>query len=153
MEAQESKQTVRIHIDQHRHEVGSPATGEVLYGVGQVQPGLVLFREVEGDREDVEVPRGPEVLHLRVDEHFHSGKPKVYVVFVNGEQKELVSKEVTFAELVKLAFPVPPVGNNILYTVSYEDGPKANAQGSLKEGESVKVKDGMIFNVSATDKS
>ena len=56
-------------------------------------------------------------------------------------------------EIVKLAFPTPPSGANILYTVSYEDGPKANPQGSLKEGGTVEVKDGMIFNVTATDKS
>ena len=44
-------------------------------------------------------------------------------------------------------------GANILNTVSYEDGPHVNPQGSLKEGETVKVKNGMIFNVTATDKS
>ena len=59
----------------------------------------------------------------------------------------------TFDEIVKLAFPTPPPGTNILYTVSYEDGPRINPQGSLKEGQSVKVKNGMIFNVTATDKS
>jgi hypothetical protein len=60
---------------------------------------------------------------------------------------------VSFNEIVKLAFPTPPTGANILYTVSYEDGPRVNPQGSLKEGQSVVVKNGMIFNVTATDKS
>ena len=56
-------------------------------------------------------------------------------------------------EIAKLAFPTPPEGANILYTVSYEDGPRINPQGSLKEGQSVVVKNWMIFNVTATDKS
>ena len=65
----------------------------------------------------------------------------------------VTTRTVTFDEIVKLAFPNPPSGANILYTVSYEDGPRKNPQGSLKEGQSVKVKNGMIFNVTATDKS
>jgi hypothetical protein len=60
---------------------------------------------------------------------------------------------VSFDEIVKLAFPTPQEGANILYTVSYEDGPRINPQGSLKEGQSVFVKNWMIFNVTATDKS
>jgi hypothetical protein len=37
--------------------------------------------------------------------------------------------------------------------VSYEDGPRKNPQGSLTEGQTVFVKNWMIFNVTATDKS
>jgi Multiubiquitin len=72
---------------------------------------------------------------------------------VNGQQKVVMMKTETFAQIVALAFPTPPTGSNIVYTVSYEDGPRANSQGSLKDGQSVKVKDGMIFNVTATDRS
>jgi hypothetical protein len=153
MSEHERKNEVRIHIDQQPYEVPSPATGVALYVLGRVQPGMELFREVTGDREDTEVPNGPELVHLKLDEHFHSGHPKAYTIYVNGEQKEINSKKATFTEIVKLAFPIPPVGSNILYTVSYEDGPHANPQGSLKDGETIKVKNGMIFNVSATDKS
>jgi hypothetical protein len=72
---------------------------------------------------------------------------------VNGQKKTVTTKRVSFEEIVKLAFPTPPQGTNILYTVSYEDGPRINPQGSLKEGQSVFVKNWMIFNVTATDKS
>jgi len=76
-----------------------------------------------------------------------------FEIIVNGQRKVVTTKTVTFDEIVKLAFPTPPSGTNILYTISYEDGPPANPQGSLKEGGTVKVKNGMIFNVTATDKS
>lgn len=97
----------------------------------------------------------PEPIHLREDEHFHSGpaQPREFTIIVNGQKKVVSKRTVTFDEIVKLAFPKPPEGANILYTVSYEDGPPANPQGSLKEGETVKVKNWMIFNVTATDKS
>jgi hypothetical protein len=148
-----SKHEVRIHIDQHQYESPNPTTGAALYVLGKVAAGLELYREVTGNREDTPMENGPETVHLKEDEHFHSGPPKTYTIFVNGQKKVVTTKTVTFEEIVKLAYPTPPTGENILYTVSYEDGPHANPQGSLKAGGSVKVKDGMIFNVTATDKS
>lgn len=41
----------------------------------------------------------------------------------------------------------------IIYTVTYRKGDGHKPEGTLTEGERVKVKDGMIFNVTATDKS
>ncbi|MGC1257501.1 MAG: multiubiquitin domain-containing protein, partial [Candidatus Acidiferrales bacterium] len=76
-----------------------------------------------------------------------------YIIIVNGQQKTVTTRNVSFDEIVKLAFPAPPPGASILYTVSYEDGPRINPQGSLKEGQSLKVKNWIIFNVTATDKS
>jgi len=149
----EGKHEVRIHIDQHKYESPNPTMGAALYTLGNVAVGLELYREVSGDREDKPIENGPEIVHLKEDEHFHTGPPKPYTIYVNGEQKEVMTKTVSFAEIVKLAYPTPPKGDNILYTVSYEDGPPANPKGSLKEGETVKVKNGMIFNVTATDKS
>ena len=153
MEHHQHEHAVRIHIDEKRYESPNPTTGHALYILGAVPAGLELYREVSGDREDEPIENGPETIHLKEDEHFHSGPPKTYTIYVNGEQKTVATKRVSFAEIVKLAFPVPPAGQNILYTVSYEDGPRENPQGSMKEGETVKVKNGMIFNVTATDKS
>jgi hypothetical protein len=155
MENQEHKHNIRIHIDQKPYESPNPTTGEALYKLGHVQAGFELFHEVKGDKEDPEVPDGPETIHLREDEHFHSGpaRPKKFIIIVNGQQKTVTTKTVTFEEIVKLAFPNPPSGQNILFTVGYEDGPHANPSGSLLPGGKVKVKDGMIFNVTPTDKS
>jgi Multiubiquitin len=155
MENREHKHHVRIHIDEKPHESPNPTTGEALYKLGHVQPGLELFREVRGDKEDPVVLDEPEPIHLREDEHFHSGptQPRKITIIVNGQKKVVTTRTVSFGEIVKLAFPAPPIGVNILYTISYEDGPRVNPQGSLKEGGTVKVKEGMIFNVTATDKS
>ena len=155
MEHHEHKHQVRIHIDENPHESPNPTTGEALYKLGHVQPSYDLFREVRGDKEDPIVENDDEPVHLREDEHFHSGpaQPRKYTIIVNGQKKTVTTRMVSFNEIVKLAFPTPPTGANILYTVSYEDGPRVNPQGSLKEGQSVVVKNGMIFNVTATDKS
>jgi hypothetical protein len=155
MENQEHEHNVRIHIDQNPYESPSPTTGEALYKLGHVQAGFELFRGVKGDKEDQEVPDGPEIIELREDEHFHTGpaRPKKFTIIVNGQQKTVTTRTVTFEEIVKLAFPNPPTGPNIIFTVGYEDGPHANPSGSLLPGGKVKVKDGMIFNVTPTDKS
>ncbi len=144
---------VRIHIDQRPYESPNPSSGEALYRLAGVPAGLDLFREVTGDREDPEVPHGPHPMHLRQQEHFHTGKPRVYRIFVNGQEKTVTTKFVSYEETVKLAFPTPPTGQNILFTVGYEDGPHQNPSGSLMPGGKVRVKEGMIFNVTPTDKS
>jgi hypothetical protein len=153
MSEHENKHEVKIFIDQHPYHSLNPTTGEALYALGKVEPGLELFREVTGDREDPEVSNGPETVHLKEDEHFHSGKPKTYTIYVNGQEKTITTKTVTYEQIVKLAFPDPITGQNIIYTVGYEDGPHKNPSGSLMPGGKVYVKDGMIFDVTPTDKS
>lgn len=151
--AHHEHQTVRIHIDQKRHESPNPTTGAALYVLGQVPVGLELYREVSGDKEDPPIENGPETVHLKEDEHFHSGPPKEFTLVVNGRKKVVSTKELSFDQLVALAFNPVPTGENVLFTISYENGPHANPEGSLMEGGTVKVKNGMIFNVTATDKS
>ena len=153
MSEHEHKHEVKIFIDQEEYHSLTPTTGSALYVLGEVEPGLELFREVTGDEEDPEVPSSPEAVHLKEDEHFHSGKPKTYKIYVNGQEKVVTTKIVSYEQIVALAFPNPVTGQNIRYTVGYEDGPHKNPSGSLMPGGKVHVKDGMIFDVTPTDKS
>lgn len=143
----------RIHIDQHRYESQNPTTAQALYILGNVAPDLELYREVDGNREDDPIKNGSEIIHLKQDEHFHSGPAKTYKIYVNGQEKTVMKKRETYDQIVALAYPVPPSGGTIDYTVTYDDGPHENPHGQLERGESVKVKNGMIFNVSPTIRS
>ncbi|KFZ77016.1 hypothetical protein ED92_38620 [Amycolatopsis sp. MJM2582] len=78
---------------------------------------------------------------------------KHYEIVVNGREKVVDTDEVTFEQLVHLAFNPVPSGPNWVFTVTYRRGHGHKPEGTLKPGESVKVKKGMIFNVTATDKS
>lgn len=78
---------------------------------------------------------------------------KEVTIVVNGREKTVSEKELSFDQLVKLAFDNPPTGEFICFTITYRRGHGNKAEGTLSEGESVKVKKGMIFNVTATDKS
>jgi hypothetical protein len=80
-------------------------------------------------------------------------KDKNITIIVNGRQKVVSAKELSFAQVVALAFDTPPTGQNIVFTVTYRKGEGNKPEGTMVEGDEVKVKDGMVFNVTATDKS
>jgi len=145
--------TVRIHIDQHPYESPTPTTSEALYQLGQVANGLDLYREVEGDREDRPIWDDGEEIHLRQDEHFHSGPAKEITVIVNGRKKETPHRVLSFMQVVALAYDPVPSGPDWVFTVTYRKAASKPHDGSLIEGEHVKVKDGTVFNVSATNRS
>ena len=77
---------------------------------------------------------------------------KSVTIVVNGRSKVVLKEELTFEEVVALAEGLPS-GPNVIYTVVYRKGEDKKPQGTLVAGESVKVKNGMVFNVTATDKS
>jgi hypothetical protein len=151
--AEQLSAEVRIFIGEERYESPNPTTGAALYELGKVAPGLDLYREVTGGREDPEVPNGPEIIDLKEDEHFHSGPPKVYTIIVNGRKKEVLTKTLSFDQVVAMAFNPVPVGPNVQFSVTYRKGPRKNPEGTLTEGETVRIKDGMIFDVTETNKS
>jgi hypothetical protein len=79
--------------------------------------------------------------------------PKDFTIVVNGREKVVTQRELLFGALVTLAFENLPGTGNTIYTITYRRGEGNKHEGTLVEGESVKVKDRMIFNVTATDKS
>lgn len=88
------------------------------------------------------------------DSHRDGDKPKKTVtIIVNGRPHELPKEEVSFAEIVSIAFPGQSQGGDICFTVTYKRGQGNKPEGTLVEGEAVKIKEGMIFNVTRTDKS
>lgn len=78
---------------------------------------------------------------------------KATVIVVNGREKTVSGKEISFDQLVALAFDPPPTGGNIVFTITYRRGPDGRPEGSVVVGGTVKLKKGMVFNVTATDKS
>lgn len=80
------------------------------------------------------------------------GHNKDFTIIVNGREKVVTAKEMSFAEIVALANL--PTGPNTIFTVTYRRGHGNKPEGTLVEGgDNVQIKDGMIFNVTPTDKS
>ena len=95
----------------------------------------------------------PNITLTKEPEADENKMDQTFTIFVNGRKKVVNSMELSFSEIVALAFENPPSGPNIIFTITYRRGPRPNPEGTLVEGESVKIKNGMIFNVTATDKS
>jgi hypothetical protein len=75
-------------------------------------------------------------------------------IIVNGRPRAWAEKEITFEQVVALAFDSPPQTGDTVFSVTYRKGGNEHRpEGIMVEGDSVKVKDGTIFNVTATNRS
>lgn len=154
--AENNRHKLRIHIDQKAYESPTPTTGADLYELGHVAEGRVLYKEVEGDHEDKLVKIDDPKINLTQDEHFHTGEPpeKHYIIIVNTEPVVVDHDVLTFNELVKIAYPVPPTGQDPEFTVSFEHAKSTPHHGDLPAGGTVTVrKHGTIFDVDHTNRS
>ena len=78
--------------------------------------------------------------------------PNHFNIFINAKKYSWENETINYSQLVDLAFP-PPHGEFEVFTVQYSKGPKENPEGTLVAGQKVKVKSGMVFDVTKTDKS
>jgi hypothetical protein len=85
--------------------------------------------------------------------HTHGGgQGHAFSITVNGRPRTVTANELSFDEVVRLAYPDGPWGDNWVYTAGYRRA-EGNKSGSLSEGETVKMKDGLVLDVTQTDKS
>ncbi len=78
-------------------------------------------------------------------------KVKEFKIIVNGREKLWLHDEINFEEVVVLAYGL--VQNTSAYTLTYKKGHGNKEVGILVMGDSVKDKDGMLFNVTQTSRS
>ena len=129
----------------------------IAWGVEHLQLGKIADVElidrgsgavVDPDRQiGTLTRRGHGTLELELRRVRHD----VHIV-VNATRHTVAAGSISFDAVVALAYPNPP-GPNPEYTVQYRKGPSADPKRSLLAGHDVEVREGMIFNVTATDKS
>jgi hypothetical protein len=79
---------------------------------------------------------------------------KLVTIVVEGTPHAWPKTEITFAEVVTLEFPDFPEHPERSYSVKYSRGQGNKPEGILSPGSApVKVKDGMVFNVSPSGQS
>lgn len=151
MSDSEKRPTVRIHIDGQQYDSPDPTTGGALYELADIGRKRELFRDLPADDEDEFIPNDDTPVDLRKGDHFYTEKE--ITIFVNAEPKTTTQPRLSFDDLVKLAFNPVPAGENIMFTIVYSRGPRKNPKGSLLEGDTVRIKKGMVFDVTTTDRS
>jgi hypothetical protein len=75
---------------------------------------------------------------------------KDHEIIVNGRPRKWEEPTISYEQVVHLAFPDQPPDANRIDTVVYKKG---HEQGTLVAGQSVTVRAGMVFNVTATNRS
>ncbi len=79
---------------------------------------------------------------------------KQVTIYVNTRPHEWDKKDdISFQEVVTLAFGTYVDDPRVIYTIKYFKGSDSHKEGTLHRGESVKIKNGMIFDVTQTNKS
>ena len=78
---------------------------------------------------------------------------KMFLITVNGRQRQVERDELSFDELVDIAFDDPARGPQIVFTITFREAGGRIPEGELDEGQRLKVRDGTIINVGRTDQS
>ncbi len=127
-------------------------TGHSLKRLFGLPDDAVLLRDFESpndkplaDDEAVEFRDGP----VLTSPSRHASKD--LKIIVNGREKVVTVKSISYAEVVILAFG--SIDPETIYTITFKHGPPRNPYGSMVDGDIVKLKSGMIFNVTPTRKS
>lgn len=81
------------------------------------------------------------------------GQNKEVIILVNSREKEWSKKAITYDEVIILAFGSISTDPNVSYSVTYKKGDNNKPEGIIVKGDEVKVKEGMRFNVTQTNRS
>lgn len=130
-------------------------TGAEIRELGKISPNEDIYLDIKDGWED-DLILDVEVVDLARPgvEHFISKpKSKEFKIIVNAREKVWKEPTISFEQVVVLAYGSYDNNPNKGYTVTYSKGPKPNREGIMVKGSVVEVKNNMIFDVTATDKS
>lgn len=74
-------------------------------------------------------------------------------IYVNTRPNTWNENKISYSQLLALAFPGEPVGEQDTITIRFSRGNNGNGAGSLTSGHDVSVKKGMVFDVVRTSRS
>jgi hypothetical protein len=76
-----------------------------------------------------------------------------FTIVVNGEQVTESKRELTFVQVLDLAFPPPRQIPDKEYSITFKHAESKPHNGQLHPGGKVEIKDGTSFDVTPTNKS
>jgi hypothetical protein len=119
---------------------------------GREESGLVVWQDLRDQADALVLDDDLVDLGAPGVERFYLRECK-FDIFVNGTPEIVHTPRLSYWDVIKLGFPNASPQDNMVYTIDYSGGPHQNPEGALGEGESVRVKDGMKFYVTPSDKS
>ncbi|OMP80148.1 multiubiquitin domain-containing protein [[Flexibacter] sp. ATCC 35208] len=130
-------------------------TGAQIRELGNIPADHELYLDIQDGWQD-DLITDDEIVDLAREgkERFVSRPPKHdYIIIVNARQKEWKAANISFEQVVVLAFGAYDNNPNIGYTVNYSRGWEPKPEGTMVKNSILRVKNKMIFDVTATDKS
>ncbi|CAI9912211.1 multiubiquitin domain-containing protein [Pseudomonas paraeruginosa] len=149
-----SDRTFRFFIDGRAQDWGAQRiSGRTLKTLAGVDPNLYdIFLVIPGDDDELIEDRDLFDLARPGVEHFAAVEINIKV-FVNTQPVFVHSRNLTYWEVVRLAYPEAVPDPNAHFTVTFAKGHEGNSATNLVDGQHVRIKKGMHFNVTPTDKS
>lgn len=146
----------KLTLNDAQLEWGKPViSGAALYTLAEPSDDEAVFLEVRGGED--RLIEEEELIDLGEPgiERFITAPrpPTTFEIIVNSRPRTVTTQEVTFEQIVELAFPGQG-GPNIVFSMTYRHAASKPHSGELGTGGVVKVKrKGTVFNVTRTDKS
>ena len=78
---------------------------------------------------------------------------KGFTVKINGREKNVEHDELSYREIVDIAYPDGTQFEQPGFRVVFSGGIARQEEGDLEEGKNLKLKDGMVINVTPYDLS
>ena len=146
----ESDRVYNFTVDERGWEWGAAAIAAVdIYRYADIDEDRELVIDSDGDT--IIPVDGKLDLSGKGVERVRSREPKAVTIKVNGRPRTVEKRRHSYREIAAIAYPNPDF-ETFNYTTTYLHG-VGGAEGDLVEGESIMVKNGMVFNVRRSDKS
>ncbi|AZI24164.1 hypothetical protein EA772_01930 [Pedobacter sp. G11] len=130
-------------------------TGDEIKKIAAIGEDDEIFLMIAGPYEDELILNNVRINLARpgIEKFFSKEKSSDFNIIVNAREKVWNAKEISFEQVVELAFGTYKNDPNVGYTVTYSRGWDPKPEGTMVKGSNVRVKNKMIFDVTATDKS
>ncbi|MBD1995037.1 multiubiquitin domain-containing protein [Leptolyngbya sp. FACHB-541] len=150
-----SDRDFKLTLDGRQIAWGKPAiNGSALYQLANVNHDRAVFLEVRGGEDKLVAPE--DLINLTapgIERFITALRPTLEIeIIVNSRPKVVTGSEVTYEQIVQLAFPGSH-NPNFVFSITYRKAASVPPSGELGAGGIVKIKQGTIFNVTQTDKS
>ncbi len=128
--------------------------GKQIRKVANVAEEFEIVLDNKGDFEDLLIEDDERVnLSRPGTENFKTVRADVEItLIVNGRPKPWAKSKISYEQVVELAGGSSS-DPNVVYTVTYDNGPRKNPEGSMSKGDKVRVKNKMVFNATPTNRS
>ncbi len=145
----------KLTLNDHQLAWGKPAiNGAALYSLAEIGHDEAVFLEVRGGEDRLIEPG--ELIDLTmpgIERFITAPKPApTFEIIVNSRPRVVTGRQVTFEQIVQLAFPGSH-DSNVVFSMTYRHAASKPHAGELGAGGFVEVKKGTIFNVTKTIQS